>query len=230
MNAQVIESSVVLGALLVAVLLVLIAAASDAALSPTVLRERMGPISFDFSKSWASSFTVVGGILGSILSAKGVVPDKPQFMPAPSYAALNLLFVVTVILAAFVYRATSTPANTASPQGGTDVQYQGFVWGFLIASALTLWAVVGELATTLLLFGEISSQSAYSQPVFWLFFVLVLAVAVLVLAYAVMTLRWTISYQRDKTTIQQNHAARMGVAGIAPPAGSSVPLPAVTLL
>src|SRR5436305_321262 len=137
MSATAIETWVVFGALVIAALLVLAAAGSTGALSPAVLGERMGPITFDFSKSWASSFTLVGGVLGSILSAKGVVPDKPQFMLAASYSALNLLFVVTVILAAFVYRATSTPANTAAPQGGTDVQYQGFVWSFLAASAMT---------------------------------------------------------------------------------------------
>src|SRR6266568_1182292 len=125
MTASVLESWVVFASLLFAVLFVLARGVSAGAIAPAVLAERMGPVTWDFSKSWASSFTIVGAILGSILSAKGVIPDKPQFLPAASYSALNLLFAVTVILAGFVYRATSAPANTATPQGGTEVQYQG---------------------------------------------------------------------------------------------------------
>jgi len=151
-------------------------------------------------------------------------------LPAASYSALNLLFAVTVILAGFVYRATSAPANTATPQGGTEVQYQGFVWSFLLASALTLWAVLGELVTTLLLFGEISSTSSFSQPVLWLFLALVVAAALVLLGYVWHSIKWTIDYQGNTTLHSQNSAARLGIAGATAPPGSSPPLPALPLL
>jgi membrane protein implicated in regulation of membrane protease activity len=42
------------------------------------------------------------------------------------------------------------------------VQYQGYVWSFLLASFVTLWAVLGELATLWFLLTEIGVQGTLS--------------------------------------------------------------------
>src|SRR5438309_5536656 len=152
------EDATVFGSLVGGAILVLAAAAVGRTLSLSALREQIGPANYDFSKSWASSITVVGALLGTILGAKGVVPGKTHYLPAPDYAALNLLFGVLVVLAPFLYRATSRPSSVTSPQGTPDTQYQGFVFGFLLATWLTVWAVVGEVVTIFFLFGELQES------------------------------------------------------------------------
>jgi hypothetical protein len=48
------------------------------------LMTRMGSPGWDFTTSWASNFTVVGAVLGTILGASGVLPDTTQLFPKGS--------------------------------------------------------------------------------------------------------------------------------------------------
>lgn len=120
------------------------------------LDDRLGPANWDFSLSFASNLTVLGAILGTILTA-GVLPDTSG--RAGTYAALNLMFGVIVILGPFVYIATQKAekirSDPAQDPGATAPEYQGYVLGFFLGTVLTLWAVLGELATIGLVFNEI---------------------------------------------------------------------------
>ena len=92
-----------------------------------------------------------------------------------SYAALNLLFGIAVVLAPFAYRVLGVRDRHLKVSAKTwDHQYEGCVLGFLVAVVLTFWGVLGELATTCLLFAEIQ----ISQRLV-IFFIVVVALATL---------------------------------------------------
>jgi hypothetical protein len=59
-----------------------------------------------------------------------------------------------------------------------EPQYQGYVWSFLFAATFTLWAVVGELVTVLLLFREIKTSGSIPDAAIWLMLVVVAAAVV----------------------------------------------------
>jgi hypothetical protein len=105
------------------------------------LRKDVGGATWDFSKSWASNITVVGAIVGTVLSAK-VLPASPTVVATPNgYTALSLLFGALVVVAPLVFTALR------SKPSAMDVTVEGKGWAFLLASALTLWGVIGELVT-----------------------------------------------------------------------------------
>src|SRR5437588_2643661 len=66
---------------------------------------RMGPVGWDFSKSWGSTLAAFGAVLGTILATAGVLPATTKYLTNDTYAALNLLFGVIVIFAPLVYIA-----------------------------------------------------------------------------------------------------------------------------
>jgi hypothetical protein len=119
------------------------------------LGKRMGPVNWDFSESWASTFTVVGAFLGTVLGESGVVPETTHYLPKAAYGGLNLLFGLVALLATLFYTAVRSVKTPHGKTGVKEPQYQGFVWSFLVATALTLWAILGELETVGLLLAEI---------------------------------------------------------------------------
>ncbi len=218
------EEWLVFGALAAAVVLVGVRAVALGMLSR--LSQAMGPVNWNFSQSWASSFTVIGAILGSILSAKGVVPDHTRFLPASTYPALNLLFGLLVVIGPFIYRATSSSVKTTTAQATTDVQYQGSAAGFIVATGLTVWGVVGELATVFLLFGEIHSAGSTSDAIL-VPFLAVIGIADLAFAiYVWRAIGWIDDLQKDKPMHTSNLTQLMNAAGVKPPATVVAPLPA----
>ena len=56
--------------------------------------------------------------------------------------------------------ATQTPNSVHRTKLLKEPQYQGYVASLLVASAVTLWAVIGELTTVVLLFEEIRCREA----------------------------------------------------------------------
>src|SRR5204862_3856150 len=63
----------------------------------------LGPPNWNFSTSWASNLTVVGALLGTILAA-GVLPDHTAITKS-TYAGLNLLFGILILVAPLAYVA-----------------------------------------------------------------------------------------------------------------------------
>jgi hypothetical protein len=132
------------------------------------LHHRLGAVQWDLSTSFGSSLTVFAALLGSILTA-GVLPDTSS-VPRGTYAGLNLLFGVIVIVGPFLYCATmQTPDNSG------DAEPQGFVISFLVTSVMTLWAVVGEFATIGAVFNEIRGGGSMPAAILWVLCVVLAA-------------------------------------------------------
>lgn len=129
------------------------------------LGEAMGPSQWSFSSSTATNLTVVGSVLGTVLSST-VLPDYPHYMTKQSYIVLSLLFGVLVALAPLLYNFCCKPTKP-DPTNTSLVLLEGTVWLFLLADAITIWAVFGQLSTLGSLFYEfaarrlISNASAY---------------------------------------------------------------------
>lgn len=164
------------------------------------LRRRMGPANWDYSSSWASTFTLVGALLGTILAQSGVVPEPTHYLPRAAYGGLNVLFAMITVLAPFLYTALSTVERPHSSFGVRQLQYQGFVWCFLLATALTLWAVLGELVTVGILLKEIEAGGALPSAATVPFNLLLFASVILLCTYAWRGIYWIVTYQADRAS------------------------------
>ncbi|MFQ5517924.1 MAG: hypothetical protein ACE5E8_10160, partial [Acidimicrobiia bacterium] len=66
------------------------------------LSSPLGPVSWKFSDSWASSFTLIEGALAAFF-AGALLPNSPRHMPGPMYQALAAGFAVMALTAPLVY-------------------------------------------------------------------------------------------------------------------------------
>jgi hypothetical protein len=166
------------------------------------LGKRLGPANWDFSKSWGSNVTVVGALLGTILAA-GVLPEETTTASKATYSGLNLFFGILVLVAPLIYVATQRAKDVHRSTTVKEAQYQGFVWSFLIASTLTLWAAVGELVTVGLLLQEIRTTDSLPEAVIWVMWVII-GLAVLLLAlYAWRSIGAVVKVQTDTETLRR---------------------------
>jgi hypothetical protein len=222
------EDLLVFGALIGAAVLIMSCATFAGVLTTDRLRQRMGPTTYDVSASWASTITVIGAILGTILGTSNVVPPQTHYLGHSTYPALTLIFGVLAVLAPFVYRATSIPVQVTDRFGLVDTQHQGFVASFLAATLLTVWAVVGEVVTILLLFGEVQE----SRGVFTLLLVAVGASVVLIVVHVARSVPEVIPYQGRIDLHEARQRAGMAISGVhVPPEVPIAPeLPAWPLL
>ncbi|HEX5246926.1 MAG TPA: hypothetical protein VFW41_07320 [Gaiellaceae bacterium] len=190
---------------------------------PCTLMSRLGPADWSFSKSWASNITVVGALLGTILSA-GVLPDTTKVSKA-TYAGLNLFFGVLILIAPLLYTATQNAVDVHRRQPEKETQYQGYVLAFLVASAVTLWAVVGELVTVLLLFREIRVGNSIPEPAIWVMGAIVVLACLLLARYAWTTIDTVITTECELRPARQARKREVHERMLArrSPAAASVP-------
>ncbi|HEX3622027.1 MAG TPA: hypothetical protein VHT97_06915 [Acidimicrobiales bacterium] len=164
----------------------------DASTRPA-LDQRLGPANWSFSDSWASTLTAFGSVLGMILLS-AVLPEDGRYASARSVALVDLLFGFLVVLAPFVYNATSVPVKSvAGPDAPPEVSYEGTTLTFLVASALTLWAALGQVATVALIAAELAPRGA----TFYLFAAVLAVVMVLMILYAWRSIRWVLEVQSE---------------------------------
>lgn len=180
---------------------------SDASTRPG-LGQRVGPANWSFAESWASTLTAFGAVLGMILLSQ-VLPAEGRYVSPRSVALLNLLFGFLVVLAPFVYAATSVRVQASGAPADTPpaVSYEGVTATFLLASVITLWAALGEVATIALTAAELSPPG-FS---FYLFGVVLAAVGALMIFYAWRSIRWVLEVQSEHET-----RARLLAPGTAP--------------
>jgi len=222
------EEWLIFGPLVGAVVLVALSGWLGGVTSFGVLTDAMGPPNYDFSKSWASNITVVGALLGTILNAQKVIASTPR-LSQTEYAALNLFFGIVVVLSPFIFRASSRVVKVTGPQGVADTQYQGLVLGFLVATALTVWAVAGEVVTILLLFGDLQAPSGALT----LFTVLLAICACLLIYYVGTSVPSVIRNQHDAEVHAQSVAsitAHLNAIGVPLPAPITPPKPQWSIL
>src|SRR5262245_37795851 len=102
--------------------------------------DRMGSAKWDPATSWASTLTAIGALLAIAFAMSAALPAESQRLAKNQYAGLTIFFAMVNVLAPFVYNATRT-----EKAGTTPPELQGSVGAFATASAMTLWAVLGQL-------------------------------------------------------------------------------------
>src|SRR5437867_3237308 len=155
----------VFGPLIVATALVVVRAVVLDRRVSFSLWNRIGPANWDLSKSWASNVTVLGATLGTIIAAKGVVPDTTSHLSNASFAGLDVFFGVLVAIAPLFFNAFRTVKQRHNRHGDKEAQFVGFVGTFFIAAIITLWGCIGQLATLLALVQEIQAAGSLSPEI-----------------------------------------------------------------
>jgi hypothetical protein len=153
-------TGVLLISLAVAFLVTLICAAWIFIRKNVKLTAPLGSAELDFSKSFASTLTAVGAVLGTIISA-GVLPEETVQLSKTDFTGLNLTFGLAIVVAGVVYSMVQkiVPDDPTTPK---EWKLKGYVLPFLAAALITLWAVFGELWTMWLLFGELGNEGGLS--------------------------------------------------------------------
>jgi hypothetical protein len=159
------------------------------------LGDALGEVNWSFSKSWASTLTAGGALLGTILSTTAVIPKSTKLLSSAAFAGLNLLFGFIILVAPLLFSAFARASATKADDG--EPSYTGHVWTFLLACLLTLWAVIGEIVTISILLEELTA-GALSGSLSWLFLVLLGILAILLAIYAWGTIRATICYKDEQ--------------------------------
>ena len=194
------EDWIVFGALVGSALLVAISGIAGGVRSPKDIVRQMGPANFDFTKSFASTITTVGAVLTTLLAAKNLITSPKPHLDQPTYAALSLFFALLVVLAPFTYRAMSVtkPVRTAQ---GADIQSQGYAGGFLLATWLTLWAVLGEVIVIFFFLTDLQGSAGLGGLLLALFG----GSGLLLLVYVWVSVRAVLVIQADRAA----HKARL---------------------
>ncbi|HLF48044.1 MAG TPA: hypothetical protein VJA45_01615 [Methylomirabilota bacterium] len=143
--------------------------------------DSMGTPRWDPSKSWASTITVFGAVVGTVFTSSAVLlPKETTLLPKAQFSSLSLFFAALVVIAPLVYNAIRR--NTAT--SNTQIRYEGWVWSFGLASVFTLWGIGGQLLTLFLLLHELRFQGSMPDFVAIVFQALLGSSVLLVSAYA----------------------------------------------
>jgi hypothetical protein len=122
----------------------------------------IGSVKFDFSKSFASTLTAVGALLGTIIAA-GVLPEATEKLSKEGFTGLNLTFALAIVFAGLVAAVWQKKVDDE----GKEWALVSYVLPFLIATWITLWAVYGELYTLFLLLGELGEGEGFTSTAVW---------------------------------------------------------------
>jgi hypothetical protein len=168
------------------------------------LGARMGKAKWDFKDSWASTITVVGGVIATVVSSASLgvpAPDPgvPVNLPRGQYAGLSLGFTFVVFAAALFYNATRQPQEVNAHDGTVELQLQGFVWSFLVAVWITVWAVVGQIATLWFALADMELLRSLTVVARWAFSLVVGVAAICVVIYVWKSLEQTLESQVNET-------------------------------
>jgi len=180
---------------------------------PNLLR-RMGPVNWDFRNSWAANLTVFSAALGSIFAAK-LLPEHISSRVTTTFVALNVLFGLAAVVGPFTYivlQRRVTVTRTTGKTITTDTQYQGTLGGFLLGTAITLWAVLGEFATAGELVRTIHGKHSLPSEMVTAFAILLGFAALLVLAFLATRIRVIAADQQEHAATYRTRLRRAGVA------------------
>src|SRR5215469_5728124 len=112
---------------------------------------RLGKMKWDI-KSWTTNLTIVAPLLMSTLGGASPLDKdfKGQHMSPTAYLMLSLFFALLAVAAPMAYLVTEKPAG-------------GSVRPYVISNGITLWAVIGQILTLILLLDEVR----YDRYVMW---------------------------------------------------------------
>jgi hypothetical protein len=125
---------------------------------------RMGSPSWRAGDSWASNVTVGAGLISSLMTL--VISDQTVYMSPTTYRVVTALLSAILALSPVVYSLFRMRTDVSMQDVGvadrisllqTDTnQFEGFVFFFLAAGWLTLWATTGQLVVLNLLIYELA--------------------------------------------------------------------------
>jgi hypothetical protein len=125
---------------------------------------RMGSPSWRASDSWASNVTVGAGLISGLMTL--VLSDQTVYMSPTTYRVLTALLSAILALSPVVYGLFRTRTDASTQDVGVadrfsllqpdTNQFEGFVFFFLAAGWLTLWANTGQLVVFSLLIYELA--------------------------------------------------------------------------
>lgn len=166
-------------------------------------------LSLDFSKSWATLFTVAGGLFTTVTGA-ALFPETRATFTGNEIAVLSLSFGTLLIVAPVLYNSlrwhtpepleelpadpTKEPKAPDRPQLGKEPEAEGYIGTLLIASALVSGALTGQLVLAFLLINEIENVDT-TTPIRLLLFLLVVGAGLYTLGY---TASGVVSSLREK--------------------------------
>ncbi len=116
---------------------------------------RLGSPAWEFSKSWTSTTTLVGGVLATALSLSAL-PDLTRYASKAGYSAAALLLSLVVVVAPFIYVALRKGRFEKDATSKVySVGYHGFLWTFLLSCAVTLFGGLAQIVVLSLLLHEV---------------------------------------------------------------------------
>jgi hypothetical protein len=154
----------------------------------------VGSVDLDFSKSFATTLTAVGALLGTILS-EDLLDDSTAGVSKEGFQALNLTFGVLILVAPLVYLLFQRQKTTTKQVNGKteeETHYEGKTWALLVSSAITLWAVIGEIATIYLLLGQLDAAGSIGSTAITIMQGALFIGALCALFYSWRKLRWIV--------------------------------------
>lgn len=183
------------------------------------------PPDLDFKESFASTVTLAGAILATVLAAS-VLPDETTILSKEAFVALNLIFGVGIVVAGLVYAALQQAIWVPVKDDPTKEQrkMQGTVGAFLAASLITLWAVFGELFVVWLLLEELGQDEGFSGASLMLLRILVVLAGITMAVYTLRRIPAIVASERDvegradkKTKRRRTRHDKGVAAGVAAP-------------
>ena len=191
-------------------------------------RSRMGQGQWDFSQSFATNIALLGSVLTLILNSSLTFVLGGGILPNHAYAGLGIFFGTLVIVAPLLYNGTAKRVSVASPgQRDTAAEYHGTVRGFLLATLVTQWGLVGAIVTVFLTLLELERVGSLSLTP-----IILLAVTLLAAMYSFARYSWvkiggTLADQFDPET---GGGPPEPTTAQETPAGAAAPRPSWTLL
>jgi len=169
---------------------------------PYALGDTVGKVVW--KDSWASTLTLAGVILTSTIGVIGDVFPKDaslEPMSKAEFTGMNLLFGLLIITAGILYNAFTTRTEKQESEQKV-IEYHGHVVSFLAACTITLWAALGELATTFMLATQIRSGGTTSSVVILVFQVFLVLAGILVLIHAWKNIRWVVQINSETRALK----------------------------
>lgn len=164
---------------------------------------RMGPATWSFGDSWGSNIGVGAALLSALLGFSAF-PEQTAFLNKTAYISLSLIFGGLIILAPAVYNLLRFPVKDTSD----GIKYEGFVFFFALASALTVWGALGQLATAGFVVKELFHARAFSHFTMVSFLVVRGVVSIMLICYAFMTIYSTATRQTSMRSVPEEAEAK----------------------
>jgi len=183
----------------IAALLLLIAAAIYGCRDAGLL-DSVGTAELEFSKSFATTLTAVGALLGTIIAA-GVLPEDTVNLSKAGFTGLNLTFGIAVVVAGVVYSAIQRAFVEQATDGTKAWKLKGYVIPFLIAALITVWAVFGELWTMWRLVEELGREEGFTDFAVTVVQVMLGSAALLMIPYTLIRVRAAIRRKPEATVL-----------------------------